>query len=395
MQSNGLQNIEGATFRANSKYQLVLFDRLSAEQREVLNRSQQDNNLYGVLRPIIPAVKELKAVCHDTALLFFTLQQSSRLPAYIKNKFGDQYNTAIAKLVLDEILEIAHNGEFVSGAEAYEALYSGEPAASGQDAIAKLSLEALQYAQKLRIDDAAQVSNRLYFYNCVPPSPKRRRQFSQQAAVSDYLGIEDLNYSLLRRNWSMHQSGQDRDYWFTWFSLCRQRTAHSDSGTYKLYVSPQCDKLAEVFRTTVEILSITPTLSFKVGNSIHGVLRPDKFVAYFNDFESLSKTADRLQRELSGFPAHGVPFTASITDDGLLSWGVDPPQNLKTRLISLPESWRIWVTNRLAVALLAARRSRQQTMEPWQYAVERLKLEGVDTTTWAPTNSWRAIEAQE
>jgi hypothetical protein len=58
------------------------------------------------------------------------------------------------------------------------------------------------------------------------------------------------------------------------------------------------------------------------------------------------------------------------------------------------ESWRLWVTNRLAIALLAARRSPLRAMTAWEFAVVRLELDGVDIATWAPaaavwsTDAW-------
>ena len=48
------------------------------------------------------------------------------------------------------------------------------------------------------------------------------------------------------------------------------------------------------------------------------------------------------------------------------------------------ESWRLWLTNRLAVALLAARRD-GGPLEPWQYALARLEIDGIDPSTWAPS----------
>jgi hypothetical protein len=363
---------------------------LSANQRELLTGSHKAPNLYGVLQPKISSGPALKAICHDTALLFLSLQQSGRLPLYFKNKFGDHCNAAIAALVLDEVLEIEHKGEFVSGAGACEALNTDTPDPGGMDAIAKLSRQALKYAQALHLNDAAAISSRLYFYNGLPLSPKRRSEFSRPESVSDYLGIGGRNGSLLRRNWSMHPVERDKDNWFMWSSLRQHQPTHSGKGTYKLYVSPHLDGMAEVFQATVETLSMTPTLSFKVGCGVRGLLRPDKLIAYFPNFEALSETADRLRQKLAGSPAHCVPFTAAITADGLLSWGVDPPIAPQTCLIPFQESWRLWVTNRLAAALLVAKAARQETMEPWQFAVARLRLEGIDTTTWAPTNTWRA-----
>jgi hypothetical protein len=82
-----------------------------------------------------------------------------------------------------------------------------------------------------------------------------------------------------------------------------------------------------------------------------------------------------------------VPFTAALDDDGLLSWGVDPPAAQHLLNWQPRESWRLWLTNRLANALLTARGTPAPTAkprEPWEYALERLRLDGVDTDTWAP-----------
>ena len=399
MRTKELRNVEEATFRANPRYQLVLLDRLPIEQREALTGSRNDPGLYGVLQTKNSPGKVLKAICHDTALLFFSLQQSSRLPAYIRNKYGDQCSMAVAELVLDEVLEIEHDGSFVSGAAACEALHAEWRTRVGHDAIARLSLDALRYAQALRVDDAASMSRRLYLYNSVPLSESWRRRFPRPESVAEYLGIEDRNHALLRRNWSMHArlNGQPPDRgaggWLMWSSLRQQPAARDGGGTYKLYISPRCEGLPEVFRATLEVLAMTSALAFKVGGNAHGLLRPDKLVAYFDSFEGLCEASSRLQRCLSGSPAHGVPFTAAITADGLLSWGADPSQGAGARIMPSQESWRLWVTNRLAVALLAAKRTRAQGVEPWEFAVERLALHGVNTATWVPTNSWRVLEA--
>jgi hypothetical protein len=118
------------------------------------------------------------------------------------------------------------------------------------------------------------------------------------------------------------------------------------------------------------------------------LLRPDKFVVYFSAFESLRTTAERILTGLRGCPAQGVPFSAEITDDGLLSWGFDPPPDKGALAWRERESWRLWITNRLASALVAARKSATTGIEPWQFALDRLRLDQVDTATWAPTGSF-------
>jgi hypothetical protein len=88
-----------------------------------------------------------------------------------------------------------------------------------------------------------------------------------------------------------------------------------------------------------------------------------------------------LTERLAGTPAQGVPFTSEIGAEGLLSWGVDPPADSQW---SGRESWRLWLTHRLAVALLSGKKSEAPGVEPWRFALERLRLEGVDTDSWTP-----------
>jgi hypothetical protein len=79
-----------------------------------------------------------------------------------------------------------------------------------------------------------------------------------------------------------------------------------------------------------------------------------------------------------------VPFTAALTGDGLLSWGMDPPHSDQIPGWRGVVSWRLWVTNQLARAMLRARVLTGGGMEPWQAALLRLRLAGVRTQTWLP-----------
>ena len=88
-------------------------------------------------------------------------------------------------------------------------------------------------------------------------------------------------------------------------------------------------------------------------------------------------------------PVQGVPFTAEIGGEGLLSWGVDPAQERHRLAWEGPVSWRLFVTSRLARALLHARHESGPGLEPWRFALERLRLEGVDISTWTPMDPQR------
>jgi hypothetical protein len=143
----------------------------------------------------------------------------------------------------------------------------------------------------------------------------------------------------------------------------------------------------------MEVLTDSRAHHFKVGCDAPGLLRPDKMVAYFSSFESLQDAARRIGAALAGCETQGVPFTAALQADGLLSWGIDPAPDKVTLSWQEHPSWRLWVTNRLAVALVAARGARNSGLEPWRFALERLRLENVDTDTWTPTESFGRAEA--
>jgi hypothetical protein len=126
---------------------------------------------------------------------------------------------------------------------------------------------------------------------------------------------------------------------------------------------------------------------FKIGNDAAGLLRPDKMVLYLPNQERLLAIASELAPLLKGTAPHGVPFSAEITSDGLLSWGMDPPPTERILAWQEPESWRLWIVRRLAAAMIAAQTDARSTMAPSQFALERLRHEGVDVDTWTPSAS--------
>jgi len=382
-----LKNILDADFRANPQYQLVLFDRLPPEQQDALRDLTKDPDFYGVLIAHEGSTGNMKSVCRDTALLFFTLSQPGPLPAYVRAAFGQKCNQAVAELVLDGVLEMAGEGRFVCGSEAYDLIYGERPVAEARGTLARLAQAALEYGQALDIDDSARLSARLYFYNRVPLSPRWKRRFPGKDAVAVYLGTGSggANRRLLEGRWARMKLSPQFDGWFEWESRADRAPEAEARQGYKLYVSPQPEFVRDAFHVVVEVLTESPAHHFKVGNDAAGLLRPDKIVAYFWDFEALQEAAKQIAGRLVGCRAQGVPFTAGIReDDALLSWGIDPRPEKGALAWQERESWRLWVTNRLATALLAARRVQTGGLEPWRFALERLRLEKVDTETWAP-----------
>lgn len=394
-----LSGVPRGTFRANPAYEMVLFDRLAGGERQRLAELRHEAGFYGVLRPraagtgggaAAAAGRSVKAVDRDTALLLFTLREPGPLPAYVEEVLGHGAGRRVAQLVADGVLEVVRDGSFVSGAAALD-LVAGSGgrhrAAGAGGRIARLSEDALRHAQELPLDDALALSARLYGYNRLPLTPRWRRLLPDAAAVPSFLGCGagGAAAGVLARHWEALPASPA---WLSWRTRERRRDqpllAPAASRMHKLYLSPEPERLAgDGFAAIVAAMSEAGVPHFKVGADAAGLLRADKIVAYFPDFESLARAAHGLTAALSGVPAQGVPFTAEIGGGGLLSWGADPPHGE-----GIPwegqASWRLWLTHRLARAVLVARGDSGCGVEPWRFAIERLRLEGVDTDTWTP-----------
>lgn len=366
-------------FRANPLYDLVLFDRLPAEHRGALADLAREPGFYGVLRPRAESGLGVRSVDRDTALLFLTLREPGPLPAYTRGMLGEAAGRTVARLVADGVLEVADGDAFVSGVAALRLLGDGAEEL-GDGRIAALSVAALRHAQSLPVDDVSRLSWSLYAFNRCPLTPFWRRMLPSPEAVEDHLGIAHggRNRERLDRAWVRLPT----EGWLSWGTRGRDRALSSWAGTtYKLYVSPAPEALAESFGAVLDALADARAFQFKIGRDAQGLLRPDKIVAYFHSFDPLAQAAGTAERHLGGIAAQGVPFTSEIGGDGLISWGVDPP---RAEGVGERESWRLWLARRLARSILDARRSEGSAMEPWRFAVERLRLDGVDPATWTP-----------
>jgi len=368
--------------RASPDYELVLFDRLTEHERSVLAELRREPDFYGILRPRHDGGAShlpVRAVDRETALLILTLREPGPLPSYALER--DPSARGIAQLVLDRVLEVQEGAEFVSGPAATRLVRTAEKTgASGR--LAQISLDAISAAVALDADDRETLARWLYAYNRLPFSASHSRRYPDASAILALVGDDG---TLRVREWAV-TGGHGGD----WISLSRRsgyrpagRSRPPDGPTYKLYVSPGMDALPDACRALRETLERHRVRHFKLAGSAAGLLRPDKLVAYFDDAPALAAVAEALRERLRGASAQGVPFTASIDPDGLLSWGVDPPPRERPLSWLPQQSWRGWVTSTLAGGLVHARR------EPGapgaaRFALTRLALEGVDVERWMP-----------
>lgn len=362
-----------ARLRANPRLTLISFAALSEEERAGFGDLTADPGLYGGLRDDRGGVKVLD---HESAALLETLRRPTTVPGGLG---ADELS--LARLVLDGVIEVeTAAGEFVSGSRAYNVLYGAPPAPPATTKTARLSQAALQYAEQLDIEDPLRLSARLYFYGRLPVSPQWSARLPSRTSVARFVGIDHSGRLVhkLRRSWRAVDLQPPNDGWFLWSA----RRLSEDR--FKLYVSPSPESVPDAFAAAVTVAEEVGAVALKVGNDAASLLRPDKLVLYFADFERVSAAAADLAKALAGCPGQGVPFTAELEDsDGLLSWGVDPPRSEHMLGWQERESWRLWVTNRLALGLIAARRD-GGPLEPWRYALARVELDGIEAATWAP-----------
>jgi hypothetical protein len=379
-----LRSLDNATFRANPEYEFVKLEQLPAEQQEALGALREDADFAGLLRSRSAEGKTAKAVCSNTAWLFETLKEPGPLPSRVFAELGSDSERTISRLVLDGILQIAEGTEWACGPDAYHADQIS-PSIEPKGILADLSLRALQHAAALMSADAGELSSRLYQYNTLPLTPAWLRRIPHGSALEEYLQIQvgGRNRRDLDLGWTRVSPETGTSPWIAWSS--RAISAHPGCVVgYKLYLSPLPSLVRDVFRVWLSTITEAKAHHFKVGADARGLLRPDKMVAYFSDWSSVVTAASRISKELSGCAAQGVPFTSELYGGALCSWGSDPPSEKGLPAWLQRQSWRQWISYRLGSALAIAKGSKSAVVTAWRFAFERIRLDGVDPTTWTP-----------
>jgi hypothetical protein len=389
-----LDNLGRHVFRANPEYEFVWFEGLSAEEKKLLGPLCGDPSYCGVLRARSATGLTAKAVCSETAKLFDLLKEPGHLPSAALRSSDSEFT--ISQFVFDGILEIACGVRWVSGPAACEVDAITPPEESGR-ILAELSLQALKHAGALVTTNALDLCSRLYRYNTLPLTPQWLQRIPDQSSLEAYLQIDAGGRCSreLNQEWTGVSPITENGAWLAWNSR-RVPALGKRSISYKLYLSPLPAHLKESFRVWFSAITEAGAYHFKIGSDIRGMLRPDKMVAYFGQLSTLEKCARLITSELSDCPAQGVPFTVELDSGALLSWGSDPPFDELAPAWLQSQSWRQWICHRLGAALAVAKREKSATMPAWRFALERLRLEGVDVATWAPVStSWRCNLAHE
>jgi hypothetical protein len=241
-----------------------------------------------------------------------------------------------------------------------------------------LSEAALLYAASLGVHRPNDLAVRLYLYNRCPLSARLRRSFPDAESVAAELVRHwvDITRSL-EQHWIEHYPAPGFGGWRMWARSRRRRPM--SRVTHKMYVSADLEHTSVAFCELVALLTDTAAPALKVARDLGYLVRPDKLIAYFDDPVEMRQVAARLGDRLSGVTAQGVPFTSFLEPSGLLSWGMDPPDEIES------SSWRGWLCRELAHAMVTA-----ETADPRgriYAALEHVCQLGVDTRSWEPVNN--------
>jgi hypothetical protein len=367
--------------RANPAYRFHGWNTLPEALRDALRVSIVDANVAGVLVSTPGSPLPDKVVGPEGAELFARLQAPAAA--------ADIDPGIMMHLVLDGVLEIQTADEgFASGPAAFERLPQSQIIPAPVNRLSQLSLAALEYAARLPLRGVSELAGRLYGYHRMPLTARWTHVYPGPAAVLDLVRSTDIS-----DRWELPAGTTAHADWLSWsrgggrggggrLSLVDQRS-QPYTLPYKLYVSPHIEALPEVMPAFVNALGDTDARHFKVGANAAGLLRPDKLVVYLRDVHELEDVADCLANALAGVRPHGVPFSAEIAGDGLLSWGGDPAPD-SGPVGGGRESWRLSICRRLAEHLIAAKAVPSRRIEPAQYALARLASDGVRLPDFAP-----------
>lgn len=235
--------------------------------------------------------------------------------------------------------------------------------------LAELSLRAIRTVAALPTSEAGVIARRLYVYGAAPFGRDAELAFGPGDNALSVLGLAPGG-GVRERLAEPYEASTHPG----WISFSRMDRTLSDTPACKLYVSPRPEALAQAFPIIADTFARLEVDSFKVGRGASGLLRADKVVAYFDSTDHLDEVAGALSRALRATPAQGAPFTAEIAGDGLLSWGRDP-RPVAGAPDQQPQSWRSWITARLAEAILAVRRPGE---DPAPAVMARLAALGVE-----------------
>lgn len=368
-------------FRAGESYRLVEWNQLEDNDRSMLSNAGNAGEIYGIFKPVSSANGLMQKIAwKEQAFIFLHCKNYHQLPNYVLSQPYGRYENIITEMLIDHVLELQYEEDFISGPGASAMIFDNNWLTKNSlaDKLSTLSANAIRYSLYLRNETAKSLGNKLYTFNVIPRDKNSKQYLSAAKSINDFIYSGFEHSEMLSKNWSLNR---ERKYWFSWSrNEPLAGYEHTEvAGTYKLYLSPIPDAVPAFFNIAVPVLTRSNATGFKIGQTIDGLLRPDKMIAYFNNREDLFSAAKELEVLSNDIPAHGVPFTTQLDKSGLISFGIDHAF-LK---LKRGYSWRTWVTEVLAKTILQAKTENLSMEFLFQYIKARLFTERINIDKWS------------
>jgi len=363
--------------RQSQLYRFIELSKLSASSLHLLSDSATKLEGGGVL---VPCISEAGgAIGLDATSRHFLAWLGKGREAEHAELMAAQMHISVEQLILRGIVEQFVDGQWRAGTKALHLIDRCVPNRQPVELLDLLSRMAIKHGIRHPETDPLLLAARVYFFGRRPIS---EHNFDHSGELRAAAKLEEL----IRRRLDRKQSWTVRlhkGYWY--FQPLVSRRKNTSSHSIKLYISPAPGTLTEFASSIVRCLAESKAYAFKAGAGILGIQRPDKLVAYFDNYSDLEQSARSILMLLRGKEPHGVPFTCSIDESPIVSWGVDPPlEHSRAIQWQESESWRLWVCNRLASSILFGRAQNENPEHLERYCLARLDSEGVDILRWCP-----------
>ena len=321
------------------------------------------DGIYGVLLPRdgIPLLPKLIDVA--AAWLVEALRDAGPPPPEIVSR--------VPGLVLEGILECDGPNGFVSGPAALDD-YADECVQAPVEWSSSLAGAALEYAERLQLDDVDLLTSRLYGFHRSPSTCRLWRRFGGPDAVREMIP------PAVRDRWISRPPSQH------WMSFVRPG-ALSGSSPYKVYVSPAIDELPDVLAPAVDVLGVHRRPAVQGRGECGGVAAPGQ----------VRRVRRRCWRGRRGCECaacrhrHGAAARGPVHRTTRRQWaavvGGDPPP-ADAPVGRRSESWRLSVCRRLAEGPSPPAAHHGDGSGRSTTRSRRLGADGVDVRTFAPSS---------
>ena len=383
-------------FRLNPIFSITPVEDLTEEQRRNFRRTLSGKGIYSLLHAPREADFTVKALNRPLSEFLENLIEPGTIAGLLE-ELGEESDREVRQLIvrflLDGVLEIRAEGGFISGIEAFNAVMSPSetaavPAVGGdRHDLHRLSAAALDFAMRSTYTHSRDIAWILYNFNRMPMNRRRRRELPDETAVLDFLGL-DAEGCWPAMPDAIRPVPPERDdegnltpffqVWRSWM-IGPRRGGRNKLG-YKVYVSALPEETPASFRIVRDRALDAGASSMKTGRVASAMLRCDKLIVYFKSIGPAMEFGREIVRETSSLRGQGVPFTYPVSPESrLVSIGVDPPGKF-----SIMNSWRRYVTDKLAVAIQGAHR--EDADDPSAYIRMNMRLFGIDMDEWRPVS---------